>query len=96
VRKVWDLPLARALHVLAVVRWIGGVALVTIVLLPAIDREVEPGRRVAFFESVEVRFAAQSRLTTLLAGASGFYLAWRPDLRDGRASGGCTPWWRFG
>lgn len=75
-----DLPLARALHVLAVVLWIGGVAMVTTVLLPAVKREVEPARRVAFFESIESRFAGQSRLTTLLAGASGFYLAWRLDL----------------
>jgi uncharacterized membrane protein len=75
-----DLPLARAVHVLAVVLWIGGVAMVTTVLLPAVQREVEPARRVDFFESIEARFAWQSRVTTLLAGASGFYLAWRLDL----------------
>jgi uncharacterized membrane protein len=75
-----DLPLARALHVLAVVLWIGGVAMVTTVLLPAVRREVEPARRVEFFESIESRFAWQSRVTTLLAGASGFYLVWRLDL----------------
>jgi uncharacterized membrane protein len=75
-----DLPLARALHVLAVVLWIGGVAMVTTVLLPAVASKVEPARRVDFFESIESRFAGQSRLTTLLAGASGFYLVWRLDL----------------
>jgi uncharacterized membrane protein len=80
-----DLALARALHVLAVVVWIGGVAMVTTVLLPAIGREVDPARRVDFFESIESSFAWQSRVTTLLAGASGFYLAWRLDL-----------WSRFG
>jgi uncharacterized membrane protein len=76
----WDLPLARAVHVLAIVLWIGGVAMVTTVLLPAVARQVEARKRVEFFESVEARFASQSRLTTLAAGASGFYLVWRLDL----------------
>lgn len=65
---------ARVLHVLAVVLWIGGVAMVTTVLLPAVRRFKAPRERVAFFEQVEARFARQSRITTLLAGASGFYL----------------------
>ena len=71
--------LARALHVLGVVLWIGGVAFVTTVLLPAVRRMKSPEERVAFFEEVERRFAWQARLTTLLTGASGFYLvhAWR-------------------
>jgi uncharacterized membrane protein len=31
-----DITLARAVHVLAVVHWMGGVAFVTLVILPAI------------------------------------------------------------
>jgi len=65
---------ARVIHVLAVVLWIGGVAMVTTVLLPAVRRFKSPQERVAFFEQVEARFATQSRVTTLLAGLSGFYL----------------------
>jgi len=75
-----DLAIARALHVIAVILWIGGVAMVTTVLLPATRRLVEERRRVAFFEALEGRFAAQSRLTTLLAGASGLYLVIELDL----------------
>jgi uncharacterized membrane protein len=75
-----DLALARALHVLAVVLWIGGVAMVTTVLLPATRRHVAPRERVGFFERIEGRFAWQARLTTLVAGASGFYLTARLDL----------------
>lgn len=75
-----DLVLARVLHVLGVVVWIGGVAMVTTVLLPAVRGAVAPERRVEFFERVESRFAAQARWTTLLAGATGFWLAWRLDL----------------
>jgi uncharacterized membrane protein len=64
---------ARALHVVGVVLWIGGVAMVTTVLLPAVRRL--PGTDAfAVFERLEHRFAAQSRWTTLIVGASGFYL----------------------
>ncbi len=72
--------LARALHVLGVVLWIGGVAFVTTVLLPAIRRMKSPDERVEFFEAVERRFAWQARVTTLLTGATGFYLAHAWDL----------------
>ncbi len=65
---------ARVVHVLSVVLWIGGVAMVTLVLLPAIKRMISPQERVTFFENIESRFAWQARVTTLLAGASGFYM----------------------
>lgn len=66
--------LARALHVLGVVLWIGGVAFVTTVLLPALQRQERNGDRLALFEALEGRFAWQARLTTLLTGLSGFYM----------------------
>src|SRR5262249_46627315 len=75
-----DVTLARAIHVLAVVLWIGGVALVTTVLLPAVRRFKSPEERVAFFESVEQRFAAQARVTTAVAGLSGLYMIYCTDL----------------
>jgi uncharacterized membrane protein len=79
-----DLALARAIHVLAVVLWIGGVGLVTTVLIPAIRRFTSADERVAFFEMVEQRFAWQARVTTTLAGLSGLYMIYRMDL-----------WYRF-
>ena len=71
---------ARVLHVLGVVLWIGGVAMVTTVLLPATRRLKAPQERVVFFEEIERGFAAQSRVTTLIVGASGFYLVYQLDL----------------
>ena len=68
------LIVARVVHVLGVVLWIGGVALVTTVLLPATRRTKAPEERVAFFESIEGGFARQARYTTLVTGASGLYL----------------------
>ncbi len=66
--------LARALHVLGVVMWIGGVAFVTTVLLPALRQLDDPAGRLAAFERLEGRFALQARATTLLTGLSGFYM----------------------
>ena len=80
-----DFVIARVLHVLGVVFWIGGVAMVTMVVLPAAKRLANPRERLAFFERIEKGFAWQARLTTLLTGLSGLYLVWRFDL-----------WSRFG
>ena len=77
-----DVTLARALHVLAVVVWIGGVAFVTTVLLPAVRDLHAPAERVVFFETVERRFGRQARVTTVLTGVSGFYMVVRLDLWD--------------
>jgi uncharacterized membrane protein len=67
------LSVARVVHVLAIVHWIGGLVFVTLVILPGL-REIEAARRLALFNALEGRFAAQARLSTLLAGLSGFYL----------------------
>lgn len=77
-----DLTIARAVHVLAVVHWIGGVAMVTAVILPAIRRLAEPARRFALFEAVEGRFARQARVSVTLAGLSGLYMTYRLDAWD--------------
>ena len=69
-----SMALARALHVIGVVLWIGGVAMVTTVLLPAVRQFKTAAERVAFFEAVEARFARQARWTTLLTGLTGFYM----------------------
>ncbi|MCB1887806.1 MAG: hypothetical protein KDH20_09385 [Rhodocyclaceae bacterium] len=86
-----DFAIARAVHVLAVLLWIGGVAFVTTTLLPACRALAEPGARIALFESLEHRFAWQARGTTLAAGASGFWLAHRLDAWHRFADPG--NWW---
>ena len=65
---------ARVVHVLSVVLWIGGVAFVTTVLIPAIRRMPSEADRIELFERLESRFALQARVTTVLAGASGLYM----------------------
>jgi uncharacterized membrane protein len=75
-----DFILARAIHVLSVVMWIGGVAFVTTVTMPAIRGSMAPGERLAAFQRFEARFAPQARVWVLLAGASGLWMTWRADL----------------
>jgi uncharacterized membrane protein len=86
-----DVTIARAVHVVSVVLWIGGVAFVTTVLLPAVRRFKDLEERFAFFEGIERRFAWQARLTTALAGLTGFYMLARVDLWDRFRS--IAYWW---
>lgn len=66
--------LARALHVVGVVLWIGGVSFVTIVLIPNLRRMPDPAQRLEIFENIEQRFALQAKFTTSITGLSGFYM----------------------
>lgn len=75
-----DVTFSLALHVLSVVLWIGGVAMVTTVLLPMIQRFKSAQERIDFFFTIERRFAWQARATTLLVGGTGFYMAYRLNL----------------
>jgi len=77
-----DLTIARAVHVVALVHWIGGVSLVTLVLLPGLIRAVQPADRLALFEAIEGRFAFQARISTVAAGASGFWMMHRLNAWD--------------
>jgi uncharacterized membrane protein len=86
-----DVTLARAAHVLSIVHWIGGVAFVTLVVLPVARRSVDPLNGLALFEAVEQRFSAQVRVSVPLAGLSGFYMAERLDAWPRFLD--ATQWW---
>ena len=66
--------LARAFHVVGVVLWIGGVAFVTLVLIPALKNISDGEQRLFLFEQLEGRFAFQARIVTVLTGLAGFYM----------------------
>jgi uncharacterized membrane protein len=74
--------LARVLHVLAVVLWIGGVAMVTTVIIPAVKRIASKEDQIATFEQIEGRFAIQAKITTLITGLTGFYMLHELDGWD--------------
>lgn len=75
-----DVAFARALHVLAVVVWIGGVAMVTLVVLPTIQRGELGADRIGAFKAIERRFSWHVRIAVLLVGLTGFYMLDRLDL----------------
>ncbi|MEE8496140.1 MAG: hypothetical protein V3S21_06630 [Xanthomonadales bacterium] len=66
--------LARALHVVGVVVWIGGVAFITTTLIPALRKMADADKRLALFEQLEGKFAFQARIITLVTGLTGFYM----------------------
>ncbi|AWN17925.1 hypothetical protein [Salinisphaera sp. LB1] len=82
--------LAIAVHLLAVLWWIGGLAFVTLVLLPALRAEFNDQSH-ALLSAIERRFAPQARLAVVLVGASGIYLLWAFDLW--RVLGQLSFWW---
>lgn len=66
--------MARILHIIAVVMWIGGVAFVTTVLIPSLRTIEHKGNRIELFERLEGRFALQAKVTTLITGLSGMWM----------------------
>lgn len=75
-----DIVIARVVHLLAVLHWIGGVAFVTTIVLPAVAKLSEPSRRIAVFEEIEGRFSHQAKMSVVLAGLSGLYMTYRLDV----------------
>lgn len=71
--------LARVVHVVAVVIWIGGVSMVTTVLIPMLRKTKTKEDAAATFEQIEKRFSVQARITILLVGLSGFYMMYYLD-----------------
>ncbi len=69
-----DIILARAIHYLSVVIWIGGVYFVTFILLPVLKRADDAVGR---FEAVEIQFTKHAKIVVTLAGLSGFYMLYR-------------------
>ena len=71
--------IARIIHVLAVVLWIGGVAMVTTVIIPAVKRMNSKKDKIETFEIIEGRFSIQAKVTTLITAITGFYMIYELD-----------------
>lgn len=64
---------ARILHFLSVVVWIGGVSMVTTVVIPLLRKE-HPEKAIELFSKFEKKFSLQARITIILVGLTGFYM----------------------
>lgn len=71
--------LARTLHIVGVVLWIGGVAFVTTVLIPSLKRMTNQDDRLNLFEKLEGQFSLQAKFSTLLTGLTGLYMIYFLD-----------------
>jgi len=86
-----DVGIARIVHVLAIVLWIGGVAFVTTIVVPVLRRMDDAADAVKRFEAIEHRFARQARILTVIAALSGLYMTHRLDAWHRFANLG--DWW---
>jgi uncharacterized membrane protein len=77
-----DVALARAIHVLSLIHWFGGIAMVTTIMLPRARAIPDAATAIAAFESFERRFASQARVSILFAGLSGLYMLMKYDAWD--------------
>lgn len=75
-----SLIIARALHVFGLVIWIGGLWMVTTVVLPAIRHGEFGPDKLAAFHAIERRFVWHARTAVLLVGVSGLYMTAAFDL----------------
>jgi uncharacterized membrane protein len=77
-----DYVFARVLNVIAVLLWIGVVAMVTTVIIPAVKKMSSKKDQIKTFEQIEDRFALQAKVTTLITGLAGFYMIYVLDAWD--------------
>jgi uncharacterized membrane protein len=85
------LTVSLVLHVLGVVIWIGGVAMVTTVIIPAARKLKRPEEQIALFTLVEHRFAWLARGAVLIVGLSGVDMVQR--LRLWSVLDSLSYWW---
>ncbi|MEK7773881.1 MAG: hypothetical protein AAB307_05990 [Deltaproteobacteria bacterium] len=71
-------------HLLTVILWIGGLAFVTIIVLPMAIRTPDALQKVLTFQRIEHRFARLARVYNLVTGVSGlimmFLMGWQKLL----------------
>lgn len=72
--------IARALHVLAVIYWIGGLSFVTLVVLPLARSQAVGEEAQKLFVAIERHFSAQARISVPLAGITGLWMTYSLDL----------------
>lgn len=91
--NVWSphvFAVVRAIHVLGVILWIGGVAMVTTFLTPILQEVESNEERISLFEAIESRFARQARVTTLTTGLSDFLML---EIVNGWSRYGTLQYW---
>ena len=63
-----EFAVAIVVHVLAIVLWVGGVGMVTTVVIPIVRRLPADANTVGMFEAIQKRFAWKAMFMVLIAG----------------------------
>lgn len=66
--------LMHVIHILTVILWIGGLAFVTMIVLPMAIKTPDALQKALLFQRVEHRFANMARVYNLITGISGFIM----------------------
>lgn len=74
---------ALTIHVLSIVIWIGGVAFVTMIIFPLIQRTQNSLEQVIMFQGVEHRFGKIAKVMVIVTAISGSYLIHESGLSLG-------------
>jgi len=74
--------LARVLHVISIVLWIGGVAFLALVVVPTLRQRPKEDESLAILFAIEGRFKAQAKIVTAITGLSGFFMLYWLDAWD--------------
>lgn len=83
--------LARIIHIIAIVIWIGGVAMVTMVIIPAVRKMSSKEDKINSFEKIEGRFSLIAKITTVVTALTGFYMIYFLDAWERYLS--IKYWW---
>jgi len=62
------------IHLVTVILWIGGLAFITMFVLPMIIRMQNPLEKVLFFQGIEHRFAPRAKIYNAIVGITGFVM----------------------
>jgi uncharacterized membrane protein len=68
--------IARTLHVLALMHWLGGVWLMALVIVPGLQSKVPSAQRLPIFEMIEGRFGRQARVSVVVSGVTGLWMTY--------------------
>lgn len=70
------------IHLLTVVIWVGGLAFITILILPMIIKMPDALQKALLFQRIEHRFAPLARYYVAIVGISGFVMFFQMELMD--------------
>ena len=65
---------ARVLHVVAIVLWIGGIGVITTVMFPVMRSLDSNEQKVWMFERIDQNFRPQARIAWVVVGLTGLYM----------------------